>query len=71
MEIADIIEKAGGPTKLGRLIDRSHSTVLSWSQVPAKHVPKVSEITKIPRHEIRPDLWEQPSLSAPEQEEAA
>jgi hypothetical protein len=63
MEIADIIHKAGGPTKLGRHLDRSHSTILSWKKVPAQHVPKVSEITKIPRHEIRSDLWEDPKLA--------
>ena len=37
----------------------------SGRKVPADRVPAVSRILGIPRHELRPDLWEPPSSDAP------
>lgn len=68
MDIKTVIERAGGPTKLAKAIGKSHSTVLGWTRVPAEHVPAVSAITGIPRHELRPGLWDAP---APAAEQAA
>lgn len=62
MEIKRIIEAAGGPSKLGKSLGLSHSSVSCWKRVPAAHVPAVSKITAIGRHLLRPDLWEPPEM---------
>jgi len=40
----------------------SHQAIRKWekNQVPAVRVPRFSEVTGYPRHEIRADLYEQP-----------
>jgi hypothetical protein len=56
-----VFDAAGGPTKLARSLNISHSSVLCWPEtIPHKHVPAISRLTGIPRHELRPDLWEAP-----------
>jgi DNA-binding transcriptional regulator YdaS (Cro superfamily) len=60
MEMSDIFERAGGVTKLAAKLKRHHASLLGWRQVPAEHVPEVSRLTDIPRHELRPDLWDPP-----------
>lgn len=41
----------------------SHSTVIRWAarRVPAERVRSVSEVTGIPPHELRPDVFPAPS----------
>ncbi len=36
---------------------RTHTSVLKWNQVPARHVIAVESLTGIPREELRPDLY--------------
>lgn len=36
---------------------RTHTSVLKWTRVPARHVIALEEITGIPREELRPDLY--------------
>lgn len=63
MDINAIIAAGGGPSKLGAALGLKHSSVCDWrlgGKVPARHVPKLSELTGIPRHRLRPDLWEPP-----------
>lgn len=57
MRIEEIIGAGGGPSALGKTIGLKHSSILSWTQVPPKHVAAVSFATGIPKHVIRPDLW--------------
>ena len=57
MDIKDLIRRGGGPSKIGRALGLSHSTVLGWSKVPAEHVLAVETETGISRHEIRPDVF--------------
>jgi DNA-binding transcriptional regulator YdaS (Cro superfamily) len=64
MKITEIIKAAGGPTKLARGLGLHHTTVLGWRHVPAERAAEVSRITGIPRHELRPDLWEAPTSQA-------
>lgn len=49
----------------------SRRTLFNWkaASIPADRVPEVERITGIPRHELRPDLWEPPARAA--QPEAA
>ncbi len=71
MDIKTIIRSADGPAKLGRVLGLSHSTILAWKSVPPKHVPAISRLTGIPRHELRPDLWEAPATAPAHQDAAA
>ncbi len=58
MDMHEIIKRAGGPTKLAKVVSRHHATVLGWTRVPAEHVRAVSRATDLPPHELRPDLWD-------------
>lgn len=58
------IEKAGGPTALAKGLGIKMPSLYSWSRIPAERVGRVSEITGIPRHELRPDLWEPPAAAS-------
>jgi len=58
MQIADVIRKAGGASRLARELGLHHTTVLGWTAVPPRHVPAVATLIEVSRHELRPDLWE-------------
>jgi len=47
-------------TRLAAQLGIARGAVAMWRQVPAERVPDVSRITGIPRHQLRPDLWEPP-----------
>jgi len=55
------IDAAGGPTALARVLGIKLPSLYSWRRIPAERVRRVSEITGIPRHELRPDLWDAPA----------
>jgi DNA-binding transcriptional regulator YdaS (Cro superfamily) len=61
MDITDIIRRAGGASRIARSIGRHHATVLRWRQVPAQHARQVEALSGIPRHELRPDLFDPPA----------
>lgn len=55
-----------GPVELARRLTAAGQPISSqavgqWSEVPVKRAKAVSEITGIPLHELRPDLWDPPS----------
>ena len=64
-ELKLAIDAAGGVSKLARGLGISPSAIPQWRQLPARHVPAVSRLTGIPRHELRPDLWERPEAAPP------
>lgn len=51
------VEKAGGGATLARKLGLKRQAVYQWKLVPSKHVLKVEEISGIPRHKLRPDLY--------------
>jgi DNA-binding transcriptional regulator YdaS (Cro superfamily) len=69
MSFDEIIARAGGVVALSRATGIKPSTISKWrgakGGIPAERVPEVSRITGIPRHELRPDLWEAPASAAP------
>ena len=65
MDIKQIIRAGGGPSKLGAAVGRKHSSVIAWTRVPAEHAATVERVTGIPRHVLRPDLWDVPAGYAP------
>lgn len=42
----------------------TRGAVAQWRKVPAERVAEVSALTGIPKHELRPDLWEAPDVVA-------
>jgi DNA-binding transcriptional regulator YdaS (Cro superfamily) len=54
------IVAAGGPKRLGEALKISGPAISQWKMCPPKRVPGVSDITGVPRHELRPDLYEAP-----------
>lgn len=53
------IKQAGGGAALSRALKNkiTRHAIYQWSRVPAEHVGAVEQITGIPRHELRPDLY--------------
>ena len=64
MHMKDIVRAAGGASKLANAVNRHRASVLGWTRVPAEHAAAVSAATGIPRHILRPDLWEPPDAAA-------
>lgn len=70
MGIAEyMIRKGLTDAALGSLIGVSGDSVRLWrlklQEIGAKRVLKVEEVTGIPRHELRPDLYPPPVSPAP------
>ena len=68
-DIADLAKKTvGGAKQLAiLLVSRGHQitpqAISQWRRIPAAKARDVAEVTGIPLHQLRPDLW-------PEGEEA-
>jgi DNA-binding transcriptional regulator YdaS (Cro superfamily) len=62
---APVFKAANGVTALARALKLSHTTLLGWQQVPAKHVREVARVTRLPLHELRPDLYDAPRRRKP------
>lgn len=63
------IQSAGGVTRLAAAIGVSYQLVQGWRArgrrfgTPAQYVLRVEAATKVPRHELRPDVFT-PSVSS-------
>ncbi len=57
---------AGGVSSLARLIGVSQPAISGWKRIPPDRVLVVEQITGIPRTELRPDLYAESELAAPE-----
>jgi DNA-binding transcriptional regulator YdaS (Cro superfamily) len=51
------IKQAGGGAALALKLRLKRQAIYQWQRVPPQHVQKVEEITGIPRHRLRPDLY--------------
>ena len=56
--------RRGQISRIGEALGINQSAVSGWKRVPAERVPDVERVTGIPRHLLRPDLWEPPALAA-------
>jgi len=50
-------------SKIADHLGVTRGAVAQWTRIPADHVPAVSAVTGIPRHELRPDLWDAPDVA--------
>jgi DNA-binding transcriptional regulator YdaS (Cro superfamily) len=60
------IEAVGGQEAFLRLMGIKRRALFYWKKrgLPAERVPECSRMTGVPRHELRPDLWEAPAAQA-------
>lgn len=60
--LARAIETVGGQAALARIINVSQPAIFKWLQhprgAPAERTIDIERATGVPRHELRPDLWE-------------
>jgi DNA-binding transcriptional regulator YdaS (Cro superfamily) len=67
MTLDEIIELAGGVTKLAELANVDHSTISSgWrrtGKIPVERALLIHDKLAVPLHEIRPDIW-RPAITA-------
>ena len=50
----------GGPSHLARIIGVKSPSIYSWRRAPAKHAAAIERASGVPRHVLRPDLWDPP-----------
>lgn len=53
-------EGAGSYSRIAAALGLTRQTVAAWQRVPAEHVITVEEVSGIPRHELRPDIYPPP-----------
>ena len=56
MDVAEIIQRAGGATKLAKALHITHASICGWKRIPAGRLAEVSRIVGISPRELRPDL---------------
>lgn len=55
------IEKSGGLSALSRQIGITRQAISQWDRIPAEQCRQVSEISGVPLHELRPDIYPEPA----------
>lgn len=64
--VRNLIDKAGGPAHVARLLGlKSHTALLKWKKVPVGRILALEQATGIPREQLRPDLYRQPLPTRP------
>lgn len=56
--LVDALVAAGGIAELARQLGVTRQAVSLWDKIPLKHLRAVSEMTGIPRQQLRPDLYD-------------
>lgn len=59
--VREAADRVGGLNKLAKGLGIRHTSFYSWKKIPAERVLKFEELTGIPRHEQRPDIYPGPS----------
>jgi DNA-binding transcriptional regulator YdaS (Cro superfamily) len=50
-------QKIGGMAELARRLGTTRQAVWQWRRIPAERVLDIERATRVPRHELRPDLY--------------
>lgn len=59
------IAAAGSVKELAVRLGIRSQAISAWDRVPAERAREVERITGVPRHELRPDLWDAPDVDIP------
>ena len=54
------VGKAGSQAALAKVLGISPQAVSRWEKIPVKRALKIEQKLGIPRHQLRPDIWEKP-----------
>jgi len=66
------IEKAGSVKALAELVGVKPQAISQWRRVPVEHVRAIAGLTGLPKHQIRPDVFDAPAdAPSPEPKVAA
>lgn len=55
--VQEAVEGAGGVVALARVLGIKHTSLYSWTRVPAGRVLEVEKASGISRHRLRPDIF--------------
>lgn len=55
--IMAVLFKVGNAVKLATHLGISRQAVSRWKKVPMRHLSAISDLTGIPRQELRPDVY--------------
>ena len=53
----EAIRAAGGGVRLAEALGLTRQAVYQWKHVPVDHVLMVEQVTGMPRHRLRPDIY--------------
>ena len=56
-DLRALLDKAGGPVRIGRALGITSNAVSMWRQVPARHVHNVAALAGVPSETLRPDMF--------------
>lgn len=59
--VAQAIEKAGSVKALAEMCGIAPQAISQWKRVPIEHARTISDLTDVPLHELRPDVWDAPA----------
>lgn len=62
--LAEAFRSAGGVSELARRLGIAQPSVSAWNRIPAERVTAVEAATGIPRHKLRPDLFDEDCSAA-------
>jgi DNA-binding transcriptional regulator YdaS (Cro superfamily) len=65
------VTAAGSRAALARGLKVTRAAISLWPRVPSARVIAVENLTGVPRHELRPDLYPPPRRAHPRRKEAA
>lgn len=52
------------PIELAKSLQVTPQAISQWERVPVMHVLKIEQLTGVPRHELRPDIYPPPHSPA-------
>ena len=52
------------PIDLAKTLQVTPQAISQWVRVPVMHVLKIEQLTGVPRHELRPDVYPPPNSPA-------
>ena len=63
MSVDEILKRCGGVAAVASKLNIHHTSVMGWRRrksVPVKRALEIERHFGIPRHRLRPDLWDPP-----------
>lgn len=62
--MAEAIRRAGSVKALAEVAGVRPQAISQWRHIPVERVVRISEALGMPRHELRPDIYEAPKAEA-------